>query len=81
MTNANSERQLHDPGGASFRNKAKVRMDAMAAKAGLASHSVGLLRRTRNKVLELGKGRVRWFGPADEWFAPSGEGSGRRRQT
>jgi ABC-type polysaccharide/polyol phosphate transport system ATPase subunit len=71
-------------GDASFRNKAKVRMDAMAAKAGiivLASHNVGLLRRTCNKVLELDRGRVRWFGPADEWFATSGDGSGRRRQT
>jgi ABC-type polysaccharide/polyol phosphate transport system ATPase subunit len=57
-------------GDASFRNKAKARMDEMAAKAGIiviASHSPDLIRRTCNKVLELEKGRMKALVPVDEW--------------
>lgn len=59
-------------GDASFRDRAKERMDEIAKKAGiivLASHNHGLLKRTCNKILELEKGRIKQFVAADEWFA------------
>jgi ABC-type polysaccharide/polyol phosphate transport system ATPase subunit len=58
-------------GDASFRKKARERMQAIADQAGiivLASHNHGLLKRVCNKVLELEKGRAKWYGPAGEWF-------------
>jgi len=58
-------------GDPSFQEKAKQRMNELAAKAGiivLASHNHGLLKRTCNKILELEKGRVKAFQPAEEWF-------------
>lgn len=54
-----------------FQEKARARMKEMAQKAGiivLASHNLDLIRRTSNKVLELEKGRVKFFGPANKWF-------------
>lgn len=58
-------------GDAAFQEKARNRMRDMAQKAGiivLASHNLELIRRTCNKVLELEKGRVKFFGPTSEWF-------------
>jgi ABC-type polysaccharide/polyol phosphate transport system ATPase subunit len=58
-------------GDASFQEKARDRMSAMAEKAGimvLASHNHGLLRNTCNKILELERGRVKAFLPTSEWF-------------
>lgn len=55
-----------------FQEKARVRMQDMAERAGiivLASHSHDLVKRTCNKVLELDKGKVKFFGSADAWFA------------
>lgn len=52
-------------GDAAFQQKAKLRMDELAEKAGiiiLASHNRDLIARTCNKVLELEKGKVRRFG-------------------
>ncbi|MDB5506209.1 MAG: O-antigen export system ATP-binding protein rfbE [Devosia sp.] len=63
-------------GDASFQEKAKKRMAAIAEKAGiivLASHNTSLLQRTCNKILELEKGRVKYFGDAEEWFAKNTE--------
>ncbi|MGH9380118.1 MAG: ABC transporter ATP-binding protein [Thermoanaerobaculia bacterium] len=54
-----------------FQDKAKARMEAMAARAGiivLASHNHGLLQRTCTKVLELEKGEVAYFGDAAAYF-------------
>ncbi|MER8829455.1 ABC transporter ATP-binding protein [Mesorhizobium sp. M0938] len=59
-------------GDPSFQDKAKKRMDELAEKAGiivLASHNHGLLKRTCNKILELDKGRVKAFQPAEQWFS------------
>jgi len=50
-----------------FQEKARVRMQEMAQRAGiivLASHSSDLRERTCNKVLELEKGQVKFFGSA-----------------
>ncbi|MEI8699567.1 MULTISPECIES: ABC transporter ATP-binding protein [unclassified Mesorhizobium] len=58
-------------GDPNFQDKAKKRMDELAGKAGiivLASHNHGLLKRTCNKILELEKGRVKAFQPAEQWF-------------
>lgn len=58
-------------GDAHFQEKAKQRMEEVASKAGiivLASHNHTLLGKVCNKVLELEKGKVRYFGPADEYF-------------
>ncbi|MBB2971425.1 ABC transporter ATP-binding protein [Mesorhizobium sp. RMAD-H1] len=58
-------------GDPNFQDKAKQRMNELAEKAGiivLASHNHGLLKRTCNKILELEKGRVKAFQPAEEWF-------------
>lgn len=54
-----------------FQEKARARMQEMAARAGiivLASHNSDLIRRTCNKVLELEKGKVKFFGSAEAWF-------------
>lgn len=54
-----------------FQEKAGARMSEVAARAGifvLASHSHALLRRICNKILELEKGKVKYFGDADAWF-------------
>lgn len=54
-----------------FQEKARVRMQDMAERAGiivLASHSHDLIKRTCNKVLELEKGKVKFFGSAEAWF-------------
>ena len=59
-------------GDPSFQEKARLRMGEMAKRAGiivLASHSHDLLKRTCNKILELDKGNVVYFGPAEDWFA------------
>jgi ABC-type polysaccharide/polyol phosphate transport system ATPase subunit len=56
-------------GDPSFQEKARGRMDELAAKAGiivLASHNHALLRKTCNKALLLEKGRVAAFGPVEE---------------
>jgi ABC-type polysaccharide/polyol phosphate transport system ATPase subunit len=53
-----------------FQEKARVRMQEMAARAGiivLASHNADLIKRTCNKVLELEKGKVKSFVPIEEW--------------
>lgn len=58
-------------GDANFREKAKVRMNEIAEKAGIiviASHNNSLLKRTCNKILELEKGRIKNFASADDWF-------------
>ncbi len=58
-------------GDVSFQDKAKRRMDELTEQAGivvLASHNTQLLQRTCNKILELDKGEVKAFMPADEWF-------------
>ncbi len=55
-------------GDPSFQEKSKARMREMTAKAGiivLASHNHALLKATCNKVLELEKGTVKFFGRAD----------------
>ncbi|MGH9162178.1 MAG: ABC transporter ATP-binding protein [Vicinamibacteraceae bacterium] len=67
-----------------FQDKAKARMEAIAAEAGiivLASHNHSLLERTCTKVLELEKGEVSYFGDAAAYFrassaaaTPSGRG-------
>ncbi len=54
-----------------FQEKARARMQEMAKRAGiivLASHNSDLIKRTCNKVLELEKGKVRFFGSAEAWF-------------
>lgn len=58
-------------GDPAFQDRARARMEAMTAKAGiivLASHNHALLQRTCNKVLELEKGRVAYFGEASPYF-------------
>ncbi|GAB1582789.1 ABC transporter ATP-binding protein [Phyllobacterium phragmitis] len=63
-------------GDPNFQEKAKQRMNELAEKAGiivLASHNHGLLKRTCNKILELEKGRVKAFQPAEEWFGAKAE--------
>ena len=58
-------------GDPAFQEKAKTRMAVLADKAGiivLASHNHALLRRTCNKILELERGHVKAFQPAEEWF-------------
>jgi ABC-type polysaccharide/polyol phosphate transport system ATPase subunit len=62
-------------GDPNFQEKARTRMNSMAEKARiivLASHSHALLKRTCNKILELEKGRLAYFGDADKWFADAG---------
>jgi ABC-type polysaccharide/polyol phosphate transport system ATPase subunit len=59
-------------GDPAFQEKSKARMREMTAKAGiivLASHNHALLKATCNKVLELEKGAVKFFGDAEEFFA------------
>lgn len=54
-----------------FQEKARARMQEMAKRAGiivLASHNSDLIKRTCNKVLELEKGKVKFFGSAEAWF-------------
>jgi len=54
-----------------FQEKARARMQEMAERAGiivLASHNSDLIRRTCNKILELEKGRVKFFGSVESWF-------------
>lgn len=54
-----------------FQEKARARMQEMARRAGiivLASHNSDLIKRTCNKVLELEKGKVKFFGPAEVFF-------------
>ena len=54
-----------------FQEKARVRMQEMAQRAGiivLASHNSDLIKRTCNKILELEKGKVKFFGSAEAWF-------------
>lgn len=54
-----------------FQEKAKKRMEDVASKAGiivLASHNHTLLQNVCNKVLELEKGKVQYFGGADPYF-------------
>lgn len=54
-----------------FQDKAKERMEAVTAKAGiivLASHNHSLLKRVCTKVLELDKGVVKYFGDAEAYF-------------
>lgn len=58
-------------GDPSFQEKARVRMQELAAKAGiivLASHSHQLLKRTCNKVLALEQARTKYFGDAAPYF-------------
>jgi ABC-type polysaccharide/polyol phosphate transport system ATPase subunit len=60
-------------GDPAFQEKSKARMREVTAKAGiivLASHNHALLKTTCNKVLELEKGAVTFFGQAEEFFAP-----------
>ncbi|WP_343313827.1 ABC transporter ATP-binding protein [Brucella sp. BE17] len=57
-------------GDPAFQEKARLRMDSMAEKAGiivLASHNHSLIKRACNKVLELQAGRVKAFCDIDEW--------------
>lgn len=57
-------------GDPSFQEKAKLRMNSMAEKAGiivLASHNHSLIKRTCNKVLELRAGRVESFCDIEDW--------------
>lgn len=54
-----------------FQEKARARMQEMAKRAGiivLASHNSDLIKRTCNKVLELEKGKVKFFGSAEAFF-------------
>jgi ABC-type polysaccharide/polyol phosphate transport system ATPase subunit len=56
-------------GDAQFIQKAADRMNEMVNKSRvmvLASHSIGLVEATCNKILVLDKGRMRYFGPLDE---------------
>ena len=65
-------------GDKAFQKKAKIRMDAIAAEAGiivLASHNHRLLQRTCNKILVLEKGVVQSFGPADVFFGGQADDS------
>jgi ABC-type polysaccharide/polyol phosphate transport system ATPase subunit len=55
-----------------FQEKARQRMDDLAARAGiivLASHNHGLIKRTCNKILVLEQGRVKDFVPIEAWAA------------
>ncbi len=57
-------------GDTSFQEKAKLRMNSMAEKAGiivLASHNHSLIKRTCTKVLELQAGHVKTFCDVDKW--------------
>ncbi|MFK4825451.1 ABC transporter ATP-binding protein [Paenochrobactrum sp. BZR 588] len=57
-------------GDASFQEKAKKRMNAMAEKAGIiviASHNHKLIKNMCNVVLHLDKGGVKAFMPTAEW--------------
>lgn len=57
-------------GDASFQEKAKKRMEAMAEKAGIiviASHNHKLIKSMCNMVLHLDKGEVKTFMPTSEW--------------
>lgn len=59
-------------GDPAFQEKSKARMREMTAKAGiivLASHNQALIKSTCDKVLELEKGSVKFFGDAEEFFA------------
>lgn len=59
-------------GDPSFQDKARIRMNEIAAKAGvivLASHSHALLRRTCNRILQLEHGRIAFFGDTEQWWA------------
>lgn len=59
-------------GDPAFQEKARKRMNEFAEKAGivvLASHNYALIKRTCNLILELEKGKVKAFSPADQWFA------------
>lgn len=54
-----------------FQEKARARMQEMAERAGiivLASHNSDLIKRTCNKVLELEKGKVKFFGSAEAFY-------------
>ncbi len=64
-------------GDRTFRAKAKERMDALAANAGiivLASHNMSLLERTCNKILVLEKGRVKAFVASQAFFRDEAAG-------
>ncbi len=59
-------------GDPAFQRKAGERMNNVTQKAGIiviASHNHSLLKKTCNKILELEKGTVKAFEPADVWFA------------
>lgn len=59
-------------GDPNFQDKARIRMSAMAEKAGivvLASHNHALLKRMCNKILELEKGAMKFFGEAGAFFS------------
>ncbi|UGB44997.1 ABC transporter ATP-binding protein [Frateuria edaphi] len=59
-------------GDPAFQEKARLRMEAIAEKAGiivLASHNHALLKRACNKVLELEGGHVKAFESMDAWAA------------
>lgn len=61
-------------GDPAFQQKAKVRMESFASKAGiivLASHNYALLKTTCNKVLRLEHGRVVEMGPTTEVLGPA----------
>lgn len=63
-------------GDRSFQEKARDRMNRLAASAGiviLASHNQKLLKLTCNKVLELNTGKVGYFGDAAPYFTDRGE--------
>lgn len=71
-------------GDPTFQDKSKARMEEVTAKAAtivLASHNHALLKRTCNKILELEKGAVKFFGDASAFFALSEAGleSGQKR--
>lgn len=57
-------------GDPNFQEKARLRMNSMAEKAGiivLASHNHSLIKRTCTKVLELQAGHVKTFCDVDNW--------------
>ena len=59
-------------GDPNFQEKASLRMEAIAKKAGivvLASHNHALLKRACNKVLELDGGLVKSFSTMEDWSA------------
>lgn len=57
-------------GDVEFQGKAKIRMDEMILHSGiviLASHSLGIIKETCNKIISLNAGKLEYFGDLKSW--------------